>query len=552
MDSGSRRLFTKVKKTMGAFPSKKILLIMPPFWDPICPPQGIASLKPYLEAWGHVVHIVDLNTVPDLFVLQKRYFETAKKFFPRWKFLNIYRNGPRYFAQHQLAWFFGRGHPERYAALLQDVLNIDARTRVSDEAIGALDEIVAGTFGMLEAKVEDLVGRIGPEVIGCTMLESTFPSALAILKAARGLKPDLRTVLGGPGPVLGETVESGNFQRTLVKCPWVDAILYGEGELLFENWLEGRFGDRRLITLADLGGTGKKEAPFLNLNDLPTASFEGLPLRMYLWLSVLTARGCPYRCSFCFENRYWECFRKKRLEPVVAEMKMLAAKFRKDKFYICDSLTNHIATPLSQAIAAEGLKYRWDCYLRITPECLAADQVSTWARGGMKRVRIGIESASPNVLKLMNKNIAPDQMRGALETFSRHGIYTTTLWIGAFPGETAGDFQQSLDFLRENHRNIYQADIWEFICLPTGREFQVGDRSWPIQRRYPAEFDDLLPVRYFETGDISREERFDRIFEFERLRMELGIPNPYSMEELKQAHARWTELGHQDAATPLF
>ena len=79
----------------------KLLLIMPPFWDPICPPQGIVSLKSYLDNRGYDVAIADFNTDGYLFSLQQKYFEYAKSHFPQWEFLNIPRNVPRYFARHQ-------------------------------------------------------------------------------------------------------------------------------------------------------------------------------------------------------------------------------------------------------------------------------------------------------------------------------------------------------------------------------------------------------------------------------------------------------------------
>ncbi|HRY52926.1 MAG TPA: hypothetical protein P5089_03775, partial [Candidatus Portnoybacteria bacterium] len=131
---------------------KRILLIMPSFWDPICPPQGIVSLRSYIEKLGYEVFIRDFNTDPRLFDLQRKYFELGLKLFPHWKFLNIFRNGPRYFARHQLAWFFGRQLGTKYEKLVGLILNFDGKSKCTKGMIKRFDSIVAEAFKLTEAK----------------------------------------------------------------------------------------------------------------------------------------------------------------------------------------------------------------------------------------------------------------------------------------------------------------------------------------------------------------------------------------------------------------
>jgi len=235
-------------------------------------------------------------------------------------------------------------------------------------------------------------------------------------------------------------------------------------------------------------------------------------------------------------------------------MKVLSARYGKGKFYICDSLTNHIATPLSIALLSESKKIRWDCYMRITPECLDEEKVRLWAKGGMERARIGVESGSSRVLELMNKGIRPEQVKNGLINFAKNGICTTTLWIAGFPGEDETDFQESMRFLKENHQVIYQADIWEFISSPRKLSVsEVTNSDFLTKPVYPEEFDDLLVIKYYdlEKNNLSSE-RFQRISQFEKLRMELDVPNPYSITDLLEAQTRWVKLGHQKDNAHFF
>ena len=516
---------------------------MPPFWDPICPPQGIVSLKAYLDQRGYKVNIADFNTDGSLFRLQQKYFERAIEHFPQWKFLNIPRNGPRYFARHQLVWFHGHKHSAKYKELVRQILNFDGRSRCTDQVIAELDSIIIEIFNIVLNKTDELMDLIDADMVGCTMLESTFPSALLILKKIKERNPKTATVLGGPGIVTGNRVDDGNLQRIIERCDWIDAVIYGEGERVLESYLEGALGKKKILTINDL-----QNERLLDVNDIPMPTYEGLPAIKYLWLSVFTSRGCPFKCTFCYEKDYWIRFRKKGVDRVIAEMKDLSARYGKNKlFYLCDSLANHIATPLSKAVLEKKENLRWDCYMRITSECLDENKVRLWAKGGMERARIGVESGSPRVLELMNKDISTEEMKTGLANFAKSGICTSTLWIAGFPGEREEDFQVSMRFLEENCRNIYQADIWEFIASP--KKLALSEKTGNVfatKHLYPEEFDDLLLIKYYdqESEGLSPE-RFEKISQFEKLRMKLGIPNPYTLKELLEANKRWVELGHK-------
>ena len=134
--------------------------------------------------------------------------------------------------------------------------------------------------------------------------------------------------------------------------------------------------------------------------------------------------------------------------------------------------------------------------------------------------------------------------------FSNSGICTTTLWIAGFPGETEDDFRESLYFLQDCHKSIYQADIWEFIYFPSQGGFmgsEAMDKDYQVTPAYSEEFEDLLIIKYFDLENgLSTKERFERISEFERLRKKLGVPNPYSISELLEASTRWSRLGYRE------
>jgi len=104
----------------------RALLIVPHFWDPVCVPLGITSLKAYAERAGHHVDLFDFNTVPEVFGAQRDYFEEGKRQFPYWQKWYIERNGAENLALHQIVYMYARTR-SNYAELVAEVLNMDER-----------------------------------------------------------------------------------------------------------------------------------------------------------------------------------------------------------------------------------------------------------------------------------------------------------------------------------------------------------------------------------------------------------------------------------------
>ncbi len=520
---------------------------MPPFFYPICPPQGIVSLRSYIEKLGYEVFIRDFNTDPRLFDLQRKYFELGLKLFPHWKFLNIFRNGPRYFARHQLAWFFGRQLGKKYEKLVGLILNFDGKSKCTKGMIKRFDSIVAEAFKLTEAKTAELVGQIKPDIIGCTMLEVTFPMALAILKTAKKNKPKIKALLGGP--LTNNEPGQRGMQRILDKCPWIDTIICGEGEILFEYYLKKSFGNKKIIGIDDLKNA-KKAASVMDLlvdiNKLPESNFEGLEIEKYSMLSFATSRGCPFNCAFCSEGSFWKRFRVKNIEKVLKELSHLSDLYKNNKFYLSESLANPIINVLALGLKNGGAKYKYDTHIRITNDCLNNKTVKLWAESGLVRARIGVESASSRVLKLMNKQITAEQAKKALSNLARNGIYTSTLWIAGFPGETKKNFLESVAFLKKNCQNIYSADIHEYVYSLKSLSLAgngINCRAKPV---YPEELVKALPLQYFEPeSSLSARERFRRISLFEKARIKAGIPNSSLISDASRAKDRWIKLGHK-------
>ena len=525
----------------------KVLLMVPHFWDPVCVPLGITSLKAFAEAAGHEVELFDFNTVPEIFGVQRAYFTECKKQFPHFNDWNIERNGTEMLSIHQMLYLFGRNRSD-YREMVAEVLNMDGRDmgRFMDQLdVSRFDALFASLYSRISSILMRLLSSAKFDVAGCSLFNSTWPATLYLLKRVKSHIPGVRTVVGGPGPLMGITSRAEEVVSFLEHHEFIDYFVVGEGEYPFLRILDEPELPRGVVDPGrGLKGIEARKS-FVPSKELPAPDYGKLDVSRYLTLSVASSRGCPFDCSFCAETVFWKGYRPMSKGRTFEQMDSLAHRYQRSSFYLCDSLSNPNIGALTTDIRSSGKPYTIDCYLRADRTVSDRAEVRAWREGGLVRSRLGMESASQRILDAMIKKTTPEQMARSLDVLSAEGVITSTLWIVAYPGETEQEFNDTLRFIRDNRDQIYQADAWLFQYHPAGLahsgeiEIERGSRT-----RYSSEINKILAVSpYVVDRDMSPRERFERLEIFVRTMRELKIPNPYSVYEWVSAEGRWNSLG---------
>ncbi len=181
-------------------------------------------------------------------------------------------------------------------------------------------------------------------------------------------------VLGGP--------QTLHMTEKDIETYKADAILKGEGEEILLEWLNGKLQGREITVSGEI--RAKEKTDYVYLNDLSKyelprnedkLDYEERPL-----LSVITARGCPYRCAFCFEGGNSKKLRMRPVEQVLneIELRLKSSHGPRYLFFADDTLTTHL--PRLRKLLA-GLKilrekydFVWFCeghpgFLAKNPEC---------------------------------------------------------------------------------------------------------------------------------------------------------------------------------------
>ncbi|MBI4335569.1 MAG: B12-binding domain-containing radical SAM protein [Candidatus Omnitrophica bacterium] len=310
---------------------------------------------------------------------------------------------------------------------------------------------------------KDAIKKFKPDVVGFSVF--TGPLIKDAILISRFVKKELgnkvKVVWGGIHPsLLPEETVSNDF---------VDIAVIGEGEATFAELLDSLENRKPLqqvkgICYKENNGILKTAGrEFADLDALPFINWGLIDAKRYLDLEIVlvTSRGCPYNCYFCynmeFNGRRW---RAQSAERVLEEIRRVERKtrnrflkFHDDNFTVDKERTIRIL---------EGLSSDYSLYIESRPERIDKEFLEALKRFNKVWLFIGVESGSEALLKSMNKMVAIDTIRNAFRLIRHYNnILTTASVILGLPGETYEDSLKTIRFAKSLNPS------WITYCLFT-------------------------------------------------------------------------------------
>ncbi|WP_300458220.1 radical SAM protein [Desulfobacula sp.] len=324
--------------------------------------------------------------------------------------------------------------------------------------------------------------------------------------------PGVHITVGGPA-ITQILVRQTPANQVRVLGPFDSAVLYE--------------GEAALLELADTLDRGERPVKIISgrthtrLDRLPAPDFDGLPLETYfspeLVLPYDPTRGCYWgKCAFC---HYGLCrqgtaqYRERRVADMVAHLKQMASQWGCRNFYFSqDAFLPKTAQKLAKALKAASLEIHWSSDMRPEPE-LTPDLCRDLKAGGALSVALGIESAAPRLLKLINKGVGVKTMQAAVENLAEAGIAVEAMCFNAFPTETAAEARATLGFIR-----ALKQQISLFICgkfgLWHGSRVALHPEDYGIQRIWQMAGDELGTGLFYTSRvsprSLQDQDRIDR------------------------------------------
>ena len=318
------------------------------------------------------------------------------------------------------------------SALFDDrfFLHLPRLARLFDDRALVLDTIVAGR----------------PQVLACSAVTNTYRWMLELARDAKARLPGLRVVFGGVHPsavpevVLGEDV--------------VDFVCVGEGDVAFPALLQAIAdgGPRAPIPNVRFrapDGTVVRgpQAPFVqDLDSLPGYDKHLWEdhVRIGDFYITMAGRGCPYRCSFCFNSFFADLpdgqrgryVRRRSVGHLLAELALAKRRYRiRFVDFEDDCFT------LDRAWLREFLaRYRREIdvpFACLTHSRYVDEEVARWHKeAGCAWVQMGLQSADDDYKRrMLRRREGTDEIARAFDALLGAGIKLKADHIFGLPGE---------------------------------------------------------------------------------------------------------------------
>lgn len=316
-----------------------------------------------------------------------------------------------------------------------------------------------------DEELKKLVEDFQPGLIGFSVVTPQYPLALRLARLIKGFS-NVPILLGG--------VHATMVPEEVLKQDCFDYACVGEGEeavLELVSRLEKGEDTTDIANIwAKRGGKilENKVRPFVDLSRLPRKDYELFDLQEMIkkedgWVRLMTSRGCPFRCSYCFNHRIVDRYREETglstkelnyirrhpVEDILAEIDHLLGTYQDVKMFIFD---DDVFT-----LDKEYLRDFCTRYTRLTKTPLVVnahvrafdeERARVLKEAGCAIVKFGLESGSERIRRdVLHRPMSNQEIIEAFETAHKYGLHTSAFVMIGLPYETVEDVMATVELL---------------------------------------------------------------------------------------------------------
>ncbi|RKZ50612.1 MAG: hypothetical protein DRR16_00735 [Candidatus Parabeggiatoa sp. nov. 3] len=323
-----------------------------------------------------------------------------------------------------------------------------------------------------EAQIHAEMSKAKPDIIGITCcFTGYFAEALEVAAMAKRLYPSVPIVIGGAHATL-------DAKSILRDNSFVDFIVCHEGEITLEQLVRSLRGELPIESVDGLcfraydnmvvENSPRKLISDLDILPIPDRKFIDMEFykrynhRLFNFsrkkpiATIMTSRGCPYKCVFCCSKNMWKRqYRSRGLAQVFKEIEMLVSEYgireicilddqfimKKERIYeFCDYFISDDKKGNKLGIALSNIAgiSAW----------LADDDIllDKMRKAGFYKMTVPIETGNAETLKFIQKPIDLEQIGRLITKANKLGYWTGAFFIIGFPYETKEQIMETVNF----------------------------------------------------------------------------------------------------------
>lgn len=329
-----------------------------------------------------------------------------------------------------------------------------------------LESIAANILDLAQVKIIDGKGRnltlkeiikeirqFKPDIVGISCC-FTIGIHFALKIARESKKLGYITILGGWHP---------SFEyNEILKNPFVDVIVRGEGELTFRELIKNKnLEEIKGISYRHNGNIiDNPDRPLIkDLNRLPLPARKLRDNKTYFQIfqmpldAIETSRGCPYKCTFCNIHLFYRgTYRTKNTDRVIQELKIISRQNKhKNVLIVDDNFTANMrrVEKICDRIISEGIKLDLICQSRIDVIKNNPHIIKKMSKAGFWLIFLGIESFNQKSLNDIQKRVQFRDIVEAIKILHENNILIIgSLLVGSSLDEEEKDIDLMIQIVK--------------------------------------------------------------------------------------------------------
>ena len=293
------------------------------------------------------------------------------------------------------------------------------------------------------------VTEFKPDLIGLSVVETTFALGMKLLERIKGLK--IPKIAGGVHVIMDPegVIENEN----------VDMICTGEGEELITEVAERLLGNKDLSDVKGLWfkrdnkviKNGKREK-LVDLDETPYLDFslfekerfyKPMAGKIYKMVPIEMSRGCCYNCHFCCDqalnkkfSEIGKWYRTKNIDRVFEEIEFYIRTYSAQYLYFVSETFLAPSIEHFREFAGRYKKIGLPFWFNTRPETVTEEKVKLLEEMGCDRISVGLEHGNEEFRRrVLNRRYSNALIERAIGMLTRSKIPISLNNIIGFPDE---------------------------------------------------------------------------------------------------------------------
>lgn len=346
---------------------------------------------------------------------------------------------------------------------------------------------------ILDSPVENLdleqvlerIQKFSPDFVGISAITALAEKTKALCSSIRQKLPGIKIFVGGPHPTIRP--------EEVLEQTEVDLVITDEAENVIMDVIKNfeKHAAKKILHAGKVKDLDALPYPARHLIDLK--KYTALPNNYKVTphsIHVVTSRGCPYPCTFCFDAN--SGFRQRSVSNVIAELKMLKQSYNAKEISFWDdtfTVNRKWVMAFCDAMIQEKMNLWWGCYSRLN--LVDKELLAKMKQAGCWTMFFGIESGNQDLLDNIKKLMTLEQLKEKVRLVQSFGIEIRGSFMLGMPGETPEKARNTIKFAIDLNPTYAQFTVT--TPFPGTELYKTVDQWGTLSQEY-TDYNEWTPV----------------------------------------------------------